>query len=266
MLIIIYRQIYILNIYFRGKPLALWTLVGKEAVSNEELVQYLILISDNNICCPIKLSELMNEERPLPVIFSSCDLNPLICVKLQELDNQYFFIIYNQPYPQFILYNYCPLSLTLSLTKKSKSKTKSKEPVPFSVDWDWTYRIVPGKNAYLTFPYSSSCKKIPKVLIGLDKRHFKGEFPENHKCFSILIKISFLGWFASIELSVCESRLISVPGQMNDIKVLIKNKAFTLDVIFKPAAQFEFSANEVRLRLARSDQFKGKKCMCDVSV
>jgi len=50
-----------------------------------------------------------------------------------------------------------------------------------------------------------------------------------------------------------------VPGQTNDIKVLITKRAFTLDVIFKPAAQFEFSANEVRLRLAKSDQFKGKK-------
>lgn len=50
-----------------------------------------------------------------------------------------------------------------------------------------------------------------------------------------------------------------MPGQTNDIKVLIKKRAFTLDVIFKPAAQFEFSANEVRLRLAKSDQFKGKK-------
>lgn len=35
-------------------------------------------------------------------------------------------------------------------------------------------------------------------------------------------------------------------------------RAFTLDVIFKPAAQFEFSANEVRLRFTKSDQFKGK--------
>lgn len=244
----------------------MWTLIGKEAVTNEELVQYVILISNNNICCPIKLTELINEERPMPVIFSSCDLNPLICVKLQELDNQYFFTIYNQPYPQFILYNYCPLSLTLSLTKKSKSKTKSKEPVPFSMDWDWTYRIVSGKNSYLTFPYSLSCKQFPRVLIGLDKKHFKGEFTENCYCFLILITFLFLGWFASIELSVCESRLISVPGQMNDIKVLIKKKAFTLDVIFKPAAQFEFSANEVRLRLAKSDQFKGRKRRYNVSI
>jgi len=52
---------------------------------------------------------------------------------------------------------------------------------------------------------------------------------------------------------------VPVPGQMNDIKVLITKKAFTLDVIFKPAAQFEFSANEVRLRLSKSDNFKGKK-------
>jgi len=52
---------------------------------------------------------------------------------------------------------------------------------------------------------------------------------------------------------------VPVPGQMNDIKVLITKRAFTLDVIFKPAAQFEFSANEVRLRLAKSDKFKGKK-------
>lgn len=58
-----------------------------------------------------------------------------------------------------------------------------------------------------------------------------------------------------------------VPGQMNDIKVLITKRAFTLHVIFKPAAQFEFSANEVRLRLAKSGQYKGKsifitKYMC----
>lgn len=58
-------------------------------------------------------------------------------------------------------------------------------------------------------------------------------------------------------MSACESRLVSVPGQINDIKVLITKRAFTLDVIFKPAAQFEFSANEVRLRFAKSDQFKG---------
>lgn len=51
---------------------------------------------------------------------------------------------------------------------------------------------------------------------------------------------------------------MTVPGQMNDIKVLITKRAFTLDVVFKPAAQFEFSANEVRLRLAKSDKFKGK--------
>lgn len=51
---------------------------------------------------------------------------------------------------------------------------------------------------------------------------------------------------------------MSVPGQVNDIKVLIKKRAFTLDIIFKPAAQFEFSANEVRLRFAKNDQLKGK--------
>lgn len=66
-----------------------------------------------------------------------------------------------------------------------------------------------------------------------------------------------LGWFANIELTVCESRLIPVPGQINDIKVLITKRAFTLDVTFKPAAQFEFSANEVRLRFAKNGQFKG---------
>jgi len=51
---------------------------------------------------------------------------------------------------------------------------------------------------------------------------------------------------------------VPVPGQMNDMKVLITKRAFTLDVIFKPAAQFEFSANEVRLRLSKSDHLKGK--------
>jgi hypothetical protein len=71
------------------------------------------------------------------------------------------------------------------------------------------------------------------------------------------MNILLLGWFASIELSVCESRLLPVPGQINDIKVLITKRAFTLDVVFKPAAQFEFSANEVRLRLAKSDKFEG---------
>lgn len=225
------------NLNDLGKPLVMWTLIGKES-ANEDLEQYLILTSNGNISCPIKLTDIVKEERPLPVLFSSCDSNPLICVTLQELDNQYFFTIYNQPYPQFILYNYCPVSLTLALSKKSKSKSKSKEPMPFSNDWNWTYRISSGKNAYISFPYSVSCKQIPRVLIGVDKKPFKG-------------------WFASIELSVCESRLVPVPGQMNDIKVLITKRAFTLDVIFKPAAQFEFSANEVRLRLAKSDQFKG---------
>lgn len=71
------------------------------------------------------------------------------------------------------------------------------------------------------------------------------------------IKIILLGWFASVELNVCDSRLVPVPGQMNDIKVLITKRAFTLNVVFKPAAQFEFSANEVRLRLAKSDAIKG---------
>lgn len=67
-----------------------------------------------------------------------------------------------------------------------------------------------------------------------------------------------LGWFANIDLNVCESRLVPVPGQMNDIKVSITKRAFTLYVVFKPAAQFEFSANEVRLRLAKNDQLNGK--------
>lgn len=114
----------------------------------------------------------MNEERPLPVLFSSCDINPLICVTLQELNNQHFFTVYNQPYPQFILYNHCPVSLSLALAKKSKSK----EPMPFSIDWNWTYRITSGSKAYLSFPYSVSCLQIPKVLIGLDKKPFKGNF------------------------------------------------------------------------------------------
>lgn len=139
------------------------------------MVQYIILTSSGNISCPIKLSEVVKEERPWPVLFLSCDSNPLICVTFQELDNQYFFTIYNQPYPQFILYNYCPVSLTLALCKKSKSKSKSKEPMPFSNDWNWTYRISSEKNAYLSFPYSVSCKRIPKVLIGVDKKPFKGK-------------------------------------------------------------------------------------------
>lgn len=235
----------------------MWTLIGKETIANEELVQYLILISNGNISCPIKLTELMNEERPLPVLFSSCDLNPLICIKLQEMDNQFFVTIYNQPFPQFILYNYCPMSLVLGLAKKTKSKSKS-EPMPFSTDWNWTYRITSGKNAYLSFPYSVQSKQFPRVLIGLDKNPFKGKFNDNFFYALINIKRTLLGWFASIKLSVCESRLVSVPGQTNDIKVLIQKRAFTLDVIFKPAAQFEFSANEVRLRLAKSDIFKGK--------
>lgn len=67
-----------------------------------------------------------------------------------------------------------------------------------------------------------------------------------------------LGWFANIDLNVCESRLVPVPGQMNDIKVSITKRAFTLYVVFKTAAQFEFSANEVRLRLAKNDQLNGK--------
>lgn len=152
----------------------MWTLIGKEYVSNENLVQYFILISNGNISCPIKFTELINEERPLPVLFSSCDLNPLVCVTLKEIDNQYFFTVYNQPYPQFVLYNYCPVSLTLALTK-SKTKSKSKEPIPFSSDWNWMYNIASGKNAYLSFPCSVASKQFPRVLIGLNKKPFKGK-------------------------------------------------------------------------------------------
>lgn len=151
--------------------MTLWTLIGNETSSNEEFVQYFILVSDGNVSCPIKLTELINEKQPLPVLFSSCDTNPLICVTLQELDNQYFFTVYNQPYPQLALYNYCPVPLTLTVAKKSKSK----EPIPFSTDWNWTYRIASEKNAYLCFPYSISNKQFPRVLIGLDKKPFKGE-------------------------------------------------------------------------------------------
>lgn len=161
-------------IIFRGKPLTLWKLIGEEYVPNEDLVQYLILISNDNISCPIKLTKLLNEDHPLPVLFSSCDINPLICVKLQELDNQFYFSVFNQPYPQFILHNYCPVSLCIALTKKSKSKSKSKEPIPFSSDWNWTYRITPEKMSYLSFPYSLPNNQFPRVLIGLDKIPFKG--------------------------------------------------------------------------------------------
>lgn len=156
--------------------MTLWKLIGRETVSNDELVQYLIVISNENISCPIRLTELKKEERPLPVLFSSCDENPLICVTLQELDNQYFFTVYNQPYPQFVIYNYCPVSLTIALAKKSKSKSKSKEPIPFSINWNWTYKITSGYNSYLSFPYSVSSKEFPRVLIGLDKKPFKGKF------------------------------------------------------------------------------------------
>lgn len=178
------NKIFIFNV-FRGKPLTLWKLIGKESIPNEDLIQYLILISNGNISCPIKLTKLINEERPLPVLFSSCDINPLICVTLQELDNQFFFSIFNQPYPQFVLYNYCPVSLTLALTKNSKSKPKSKsnEPIPFSTDWNWTYRITSEKNAYLSFPYSLPNNQFPRVLIGLDKIPFKGKLYDNYRLF-----------------------------------------------------------------------------------
>jgi len=139
-------------------------------------------MSNGNISCPIKLTELLHEERPVPVLFSSCDLNPLICVTLQESDNQYFFTVYNQPYPQFILHNYCPVSLTLSLTK-SKSKSKFKEPIRFSIDWNWSYRITSEKNAYLSFPYSVSHNQLPRILIGLDKKPFKGKIFFNFLIF-----------------------------------------------------------------------------------
>lgn len=154
--------------------MVLWRLIGKEALPNEELVRYLILVFNDNISCPIKVTELINEEHPLPVLFSSCDSNPLICVTLQELDNQYFFTIYDQPYPHLILYNYCPVSLTLALAKNTKTKSKSKEPIPFSIDWNWTYKIISGKNAFLSFPYSVSSKAFPRILIGLHKKPFKG--------------------------------------------------------------------------------------------
>lgn len=56
---------------------------------------------------------------------------------------------------------------------------------------------------------------------------------------------------------VCDSRLITVPGEKSDIKVTIKRKGLTLHVVLNPAAQFEFSANEVRLRLANFKNYKG---------
>ncbi|XP_050421986.1 intermembrane lipid transfer protein VPS13B-like isoform X2 [Adelges cooleyi] len=224
------------------KPLSLWTLVGKESKHNEELVQYAILISNGCASCPIKLSELLNEKNPLPVLFSSCDSNPLICVTLLEQDNQYFFTIYNQPYPQIVVYNFCPVSLTIATAKKSKNKVK--EPVLFSSDWNWMFIVSSGKNAFLSFPYTVAIKRFPKLLIGINENSFKG-------------------WFANIELNICESRLIPVPGQMNDIKVSIKKKALTLHVVFKPAAQFEFSANEVRLRLAKNNQIKDTSSIND---
>lgn len=157
---------------------------------NEDLVQYLILVFNGNISCPIKLTNLINEECPLSVVFSSCDINPLICVTLQEFDNQYFFTVYNQPYPQFIFYNYCPVPLALALTKKSKSKFKSKEPISFSTDWNWTYRITPEKNAYLSFPYSVSNNQISRVLIGLDKKPFKGKLYINLLLLLLFILIT----------------------------------------------------------------------------
>ncbi|XP_050539664.1 intermembrane lipid transfer protein VPS13B isoform X2 [Daktulosphaira vitifoliae] len=218
-----------------GKPLTLWAKIDSQIVNNEDLVQYIILIFNGNFSCPIKISEIMNEKYPMPVLFSSCDLNPLICVTLQKQDSQYFITIYNQPYPQIIFYNYCHNSLKFAVAKKNKNKIK--EPVLFSEDWNWTFTVSSGKKGHLSFPYSMENKQLPKILIGINRK-------------------SFIGWFSKLELLVCDSRLITVPGEKNDIKITIKKKGLTLHVVLKPAAQFEFSANEVRLRLANYKNYR----------
>lgn len=151
----------------RGKPLALWTLIRSETLRIKDLVQYVIISSNGDISYPIKLSSLKNEKLPVPVVFSNS--KQLICITLKKYENQYVITAYDQPYPQLVFYNYCPITLIIT------TNSEYKECLPFTADWKWFYTITPNNNSYLSFPHSS-LNSTSTVFVVKDKKPFKSTY------------------------------------------------------------------------------------------
>lgn len=145
--------------------MALWTLIESNTIIVEELNQYLIFASDGHLSCPIKLTDLKNEQMPVPVVFS--DLNQLICITLKEYENQYIITISNQWHPQLVFYNY--YSTTLIISENSKYT----QPVQFMADWNWSYTIAPNNISYLSFPHLILSNN-PTIYVMIDKQSNTG--------------------------------------------------------------------------------------------
>lgn len=149
----------------RGKPLALWTLLEPTAtvVRTQELDQYVIIMQNGNLSCPIKLSTVRGEEHaPAPVVFSSFERDVqerLLCVTLDNYDGQHVIAVHDQPYPQIILYNRCPTTVVVT------NSCRFKKPIRFTAEWNWSYEIIPGGISYLSFPELDTGKTIYFVVM-----------------------------------------------------------------------------------------------------
>lgn len=130
-----------------------------EMFSKKRLNQYIVIASNGNLSCPIKLSELKKKQRPIiPVIFSSFENiqthldHPSICVTLGKLEDQNVIAIDDLPYPQIIFHNFCPATLCVINHDPLKF---NKPMIQFTDNWNWSYQILPDKIAHLSFPHSS---------------------------------------------------------------------------------------------------------------
>ncbi|XP_050423026.1 uncharacterized protein LOC126834867 [Adelges cooleyi] len=130
---------------FLSKPLTVWTLTDTvvSGVILEKLNRYIALVFKGNVSCPIKVSDIPDNEFPLPVSFCSPgEFNPLLSVSLTVHGGQYVLTVHDQPYPQLIIDNFC--HTTILITKNVESET-------FSEDWNWSYKICSGDNGFLSF-------------------------------------------------------------------------------------------------------------------
>ncbi|CAH0394743.1 unnamed protein product [Bemisia tabaci] len=210
----------------RARPLTFWAKIKADGKKENTVELYLIVHINDKISCPILVSSIVDKQI-LPVIFSSEDGNeePVsVSITAHTKDNQTFFSIWDQPYPDIVIYNNTKLSLLFT------RMTEQKQPVHETSDWQWTLVIASNTAVNYYFPSGTSSF----FALALNNRS------------------SSVEWSECVHLSPCISRLISLPNHKHEIKLTILKSAYMMKIFVESASQSEISAQDIRLRLVQS--------------
>lgn len=135
--------------------MALWTpLDPPSAVYVERLDRYLIIASDGDIGCPVKVSDLTvtadDDRACVPVVFSSRpDLSVCVSLTAGRGHQHTVTVCDDRSHPTLVFHNRCA-ACTVFLT----TDREFEEPVPrFAAHCNWSYKILPGDVSRLSvFP------------------------------------------------------------------------------------------------------------------